>query len=168
MKPAWDSLAKEYANSDKLIVADVDCTAEGKDLCEKYGVQGFPTIKYFNPPDDEGEDYEGGRDLDALKEFAKTLGPGCARATKGNCSPEQLKELEPYLAMPEAERLAEVEKIKAAIKAAEEEHEKFVEGLQAQYEESNKKVESFKKENAPTLKLLKSAAPAKSAEKDEV
>ena len=35
MKPAWDSLAKEYANSDKLIVADVDCTAEGKDLCEK-------------------------------------------------------------------------------------------------------------------------------------
>ena len=59
MKPTWDALAQEYATSDKVVVADVDCTAEGKDLCERFGVQGFPTIKYFNPPDEEGEDYEG-------------------------------------------------------------------------------------------------------------
>ena len=49
MKPAWDSLAQEYKNSDKVVVADVDCTAEGKDLCERFGVQGFPTIKCAVP-----------------------------------------------------------------------------------------------------------------------
>lgn len=28
------------------MIADVDCTAEGKSLCDEQGVQGFPTIKY--------------------------------------------------------------------------------------------------------------------------
>merc|ERR1712087_435520 len=51
-------------------IADVDCTAAGKPLCEKYGVRGYPTIKYFNPPDEEGEDYKGGRTLADLKKFA--------------------------------------------------------------------------------------------------
>ena len=58
MKPTWDKLADEFNSGSKVLVADVDCTAGGKDLCETYGVQGFPTIKYFNPPDEEGEDYE--------------------------------------------------------------------------------------------------------------
>ena len=40
MKPDWDTLAKEYEGSSQLLIADVDCTASGKALCEKYGVQG--------------------------------------------------------------------------------------------------------------------------------
>ena len=39
------------------LVADVDCTTEGKPLCEENGVQGFPTIKWGSP--DALEDYEG-------------------------------------------------------------------------------------------------------------
>ena len=38
MKPDWDSLSSDYASSSKVIVADVDCTAGGKPLCDKYGV----------------------------------------------------------------------------------------------------------------------------------
>ena len=70
MKPAWDSLAQEYASSDKVVVADVDCTAEGKDLCERFGVQGFPTI-YFFPADDntKGVSYDGDRDVDGFVKF---------------------------------------------------------------------------------------------------
>ena len=45
MKPDWDSLASEYEGSDKVVIADVDCTAGGKPLCEKFGVKGYPTIK---------------------------------------------------------------------------------------------------------------------------
>ena len=126
MKPAWDSLAQQFANSDKVVIADVDCTAEGKDLCERFGVEGFPTIKFFNPPDEEGESYEGGRDLEELREFAKTLGPGCSPTTKENCSPEQLAELETTLAMPEAEREAELAKLKAELAEKEKAHEKAV------------------------------------------
>jgi hypothetical protein len=106
MKPAWDSLASEYADSNKVIVADVDCTAAGEPLCERFGIEGFPTIKYFNPPDEDGEVYEGGRDLGDLQEFAKTLGPGCSVASKENCTPEKLAELEAVLETPEASRNA--------------------------------------------------------------
>jgi len=155
MKPAWDSLAEEYASSDKVVVADVDCTAAGEPLCERFDVQGFPTIKYFNPPDDEGEDYDGERSLEELQKFAKTLGPGCGPDAKENCSAEQLEELEAILAAPEAVRVDELRAIKADIKAKEKEHDELLESLQAQYDASNKALEELKTSYAPRLKLLK-------------
>ena len=71
-------MAEKFKDSETVLIADVDCTGTGKDVCEKVGVEGFPTIKYYNPPDTEGEDYEGGRDEDSLEAFAKTLGPTCS------------------------------------------------------------------------------------------
>jgi len=170
MKPDWDSLAQEFASSDKVLVADVDCTAAGEPLCSKYGVEGFPTIKFFNPPDDEGEDYDGGRDLDALKEFAKTLGPGCSASTLENCSAEQKAELDAVMAMSEADRLAELTSLQESVKKMEEEHEALLKSLQASYDESNTKLEEYKKTSKPRIKLLKKAAgPAASTPpKDEV
>ena len=41
-------------------MADVDCTAAGKPLCDSNGIKGFPTIKYGDPSD--LQTYEGGRD----------------------------------------------------------------------------------------------------------
>merc|ERR1712083_352907 len=46
-KPDWDRLASEFEGDPQRLIADVDCTAAGKPLCEKYGVQGYPTIKTF-------------------------------------------------------------------------------------------------------------------------
>mmetsp|Transcript_14097 Transcript_14097/g.30713 ORF Transcript_14097/g.30713 Transcript_14097/m.30713 type:complete len:146 (+) Transcript_14097:208-645(+) len=71
MKPAWDQLGDEYAASSSVLVADVDCTAEGEELCQKYNVGGYPTIKYFVDGNMEGEDYQGGRDFDSLKSFVE-------------------------------------------------------------------------------------------------
>uniref|UniRef100_A0A7S0EQ51 Thioredoxin domain-containing protein n=1 Tax=Phaeocystis antarctica TaxID=33657 RepID=A0A7S0EQ51_9EUKA len=170
MKPAWDSLAQQFATSDKVLIGDVDCTASGKDLCERIGVEGFPTIKFFNPPDTDGEDYDGGRDEEALVEFAKTLGPGCSASTLENCSAEQKAEIEALLKLPEADLAKQLEELKATLAEKEKTHEKFVEGLQASYETSNKELEAFKKEAKPKMKLLRSAMPAKAADagKDEV
>jgi len=172
MKPDWDSLAQEYASSDKVLIADVDCTAEGEPLCGKYGVEGFPTIKFFNPPDDEGEDYDGGRDLDALKEFAKTLGPGCSASTLENCSEEQKAELDAVMAMSADDRDAELTKLKESISTMEEAHEALLKKLQAEYDESNTALEEYKKSSKPRVKLLKMAggkpAAAAAAPKDEV
>ncbi len=67
MKPAWDSLADEFDGSPSVLVADVDCTTEGKDLCSRFGVQGYPTIKSFFADGEDPQDYSGGRDLDSLK-----------------------------------------------------------------------------------------------------
>jgi len=71
MKPSWDKLIKAYAGSKTALVADVDCTADGKPLCEEHGVQGFPTIKWGDPND--LKDYNGGRSYDDFKKLAPTM-----------------------------------------------------------------------------------------------
>jgi len=169
MKPAWDSLAEKYASSDKVIVADVDCTAAGEPLCSRFNVEGFPTIKYFNPPDEEGEDYEGGRDADALTEFAATLGPGCSLTQKDNCNEEQLKELDTVMEMSEEARAAELTELTTSLKEMEKTHDALLESLQAQYQKSSDALAAAKKEAAPRIKLLKmTGAKAAADDKDEV
>jgi len=172
MKPDWDSLGSTFADSKTVLIADVDCTAAGKSLCEKHGIRGYPTIKYYNPPDEEGEDYKGGRDLPALKKFAETeLGPGCAVDTKENCSAEQLTELEKYVAMSDEERTKQLDELKSKMTAAEEAHNELLKGLQAQFKESQDSLEKLKEDSAPVIKMLKAATPkpaAAAAGKDEV
>jgi hypothetical protein len=68
MKPDWDKLIGEFKDSKTVLIADVDCTAAGKPLCDTKGVRGFPTIKYGDPND--LQDYEGGREYAALKVMA--------------------------------------------------------------------------------------------------
>jgi len=98
MKPAWDKLIEEFKDSTTSLVADVDCTAEGKELCTKYGVGGYPTIKYGDP--DDLQDYKGGRDFDQLKKFAEeNLGPQCGPKNLDLCSAEVKAKLEKFMAM---------------------------------------------------------------------
>jgi hypothetical protein len=173
MKPDWDSLGAEYKDSKTVLIADVDCTADGKPLCEKYGVRGYPTIKYFNPPDEEGEDYKGGRTLADLKKFAEAeLGPGCSVDTLENCSDAQKAELEQYIAMAAAERETMLTTLKEEMDAAQKAHEALLKTLQSQYKESQESLEKLKEASAPKIKLLKAATPSGKAAaapaKDEV
>mmetsp|Transcript_51023 Transcript_51023/g.84576 ORF Transcript_51023/g.84576 Transcript_51023/m.84576 type:complete len:177 (+) Transcript_51023:177-707(+) len=158
MKPNWDALAQEFASSSSVLIADVDCTGKGEPLCEKYGVEGFPTIKYFNPPDEEGEDYDGGRDLDELKKFAMTeLGPGCSISTLENCSAEEKEELDSVLSMTEEARSVELEELESTLKSKEGAHAALLESLQSQYDASEGALEEYKKKTKPRIKLLKKA-----------
>jgi len=171
MKPDWDSLGDKFADSPKVLIADVDCTAAGKSLCDKHGVRGYPTIKYYNPPDEEGEDYKGGRDLPALVKFVETeLGPGCSVDAKENCSAEQLSALEKYIAMDAEERKTKLEAMKKALSDAENEHNELLKKLQSTFKESQDALEKLKEDSAPTIKLLKAATPSAkpAAQKDEM
>jgi len=90
MKPAWDKLIASYTGSKTALVADVDCTSDGKPLCEEHGVQGFPTIKWGDPS--ALEDYEGGRDFGDLESFAKeNLKPLCSPKNIDLCDAEKKK-----------------------------------------------------------------------------
>ena len=170
MKPDWDTLASEFASDSKVVIADVDCTGAGEPLCERFGVEGYPTLKSFSPPDTEGEDYEGGRDYDELKAHAESLGPGCSAVTKDNCSAEQLAELEALMKTPAAELEAELQSLKSQVETATTTHDELLKSLQAQYEESEAALGKLKKDLAPRLKLLRAATakPAAAAGKDEV
>ena len=63
LKPAWAQAAKALRGKVKLLV--VDATAEPQ-LAEKYGVQGYPTIKLFGKNKRKPSSYEGARDADSL------------------------------------------------------------------------------------------------------
>ena len=67
LKPTWIDLAKQL--SGKVKVGAVDCT-EAKQTCQEYGVQGYPTIKWFGESKESPEDYQGGRDSGSLAAFA--------------------------------------------------------------------------------------------------
>jgi protein disulfide-isomerase A6 len=91
MKPAWDKLGTEFADSSSVLIGDADCTVE-TELCSDHGVKGYPTIKYF--PAGEGKagakDYGGGRDFDSLKKFTEeTLAGGCDVDDESTCDEKE-------------------------------------------------------------------------------
>jgi len=92
-------LMDEFKDSPTALVADVDCTAEGKDLCEKFEVRGYPTIKYGDVGD--LKDYNGGRSLEDLKKFAEeSLGPTCGPGENlEHCDAETKPKMEAYAKM---------------------------------------------------------------------
>merc|ERR1712216_336936 len=73
-----------------------DCTSDGQGMCQKYGVKGYPTIKYFMSGDKRGKDYQGGRDFNALRQFAEQAlnKPTCNAVTLKNCLPNELTFIE--------------------------------------------------------------------------
>merc|ERR1712098_533656 len=82
-------------DSKTALVADVDCTAEGKSLCNEVGVRGYPSIKYGDP--NNLEDYKGGRDFASLKKFAEeNLGPTCGPANLDLCDDAKKAEIEKF------------------------------------------------------------------------
>jgi len=69
LAPVYEELADAFVHAkNKVIVAKVDADGEGKPLGSKYGVTGYPTLKWFNA-DGTHEPYEGGRDFDTLASF---------------------------------------------------------------------------------------------------
>ena len=145
MKPAWDKLMKEYADSKTILIADVDCTADGKDLCEEHGIQGFPTIKYGDPS--SLEDYEGGRGFDDLKKFAaENLKPTCSPSNIDLCDDAMKKTIAEYQTM-DMKKLAElIDGKESEMKDAESEFEAEVEKLQEKYDELSKAKDAKMKE----------------------
>jgi protein disulfide-isomerase A6 len=104
MKPDWDSLMSDYEGDSSVVIGDVDCTVEAE-LCGKMGVQGYPTIKYWND-DGDAQAYQGGRDLDSLTQFVvDNLAPGCTIEDQSPCSEKQVK----YIAKWQQKSQADIE-----------------------------------------------------------
>merc|ERR1719188_125131 len=97
MKPDWDKLMEAFKGHASTLIADVDCTAGGKALCNEVGVRGYPTIKHGDPND--LQDYKGGRDYAALKKFADGLGPQCGPGKIELCDEAGKKQIEEFQAL---------------------------------------------------------------------
>ena len=170
MKPDWDKLMDAFADSATQLVADVDCTTEGKALCEANGVKGYPTIKWGDPS--ALEDYKGGRTYDALKKFADdNLKPMCSPANIDLCDDDKKAEIEKFTKMSDDELEAAIKEKDEEMAKAESDFKTFVEGLQTQYQDGMKakddKMEEIKASGLGLMKAVK-AFKGKSGGKDEL
>ncbi|CAL4895601.1 unnamed protein product [Urochloa decumbens] len=86
LAPVYENLASVFKQDDGVVIANLDADKH-TDLAEKYGVSGFPTLKFFPKGNKAGEDYDGGRDLD---DFVKFINEKCgtSRDSKGQLTSE--------------------------------------------------------------------------------
>jgi len=137
MAPDWNKLMDEFNGHETKLIADVDCTADGKPLCEQVGVRGYPTLKYGDP--DDLQDYEGGRDFASLhKHVEDKLVPMCSPKNIDLCDADKKAEIEKFQGMDKAALEALVAEETKKIETAEADFKKGVEGLQATYEKMTK------------------------------
>lgn len=123
LAPIYEKVATAYKLEKDVVIANVDAD-KYKDLAEKYGVGGFPTLKFFPKTNKAGEDYDGGRDLDDfvafINERAGTNRDGEGRLTSNAGKVPSLEALvKEFLGAAEDER-------KAVLAKFEEESEKLV------------------------------------------
>jgi hypothetical protein len=133
MAPDWETLATEFEGKSDALIAEVDCTTEGKPLCDANGVRGFPTLKWGDAS--ALEDYSGGRTLDALSAFAKdNLKPICSPSNLDLCDDDKKAEIEALMAKSEEELATAITAEEKKLDEAEEEFKAAVEQLQKTYE----------------------------------
>merc|ERR1712193_76794 len=77
LAPTWDKLGEKYKDSETVVIAKMDSTANE---LEDVKVQGFPTIKLFKKGDNKVIDYNGERTLDGLVKFIESDGVDGAAA----------------------------------------------------------------------------------------
>lgn len=69
LAPVYEDLAGVFAHAkDKVQIAKVDADAQ-RDLGKRFGVQGFPTLKFFDGKSDKPIEYTSGRDIQSLSDF---------------------------------------------------------------------------------------------------
>ena len=160
----------DFKGSPSALVADVDCTAEGKPLCDTHGVQGFPTIKWGDPSD--LQDYSGGRDFDSLKKFAdENLKPMCSPTNIDLCDEAKKKEIKKFQDLSADELQNMIDNEEKKLEDAEANFKAEVEKLQATYEKlmADKQAteDEIKNSGLGLMKSVRAAAKAKDS-KDEL
>jgi len=71
LAPEYEMAGQAFANSKETVIAKVDADKH-KDLGSRFGVKGFPTLKYFpkgTSSNKEPEEYNGGRTADDIISF---------------------------------------------------------------------------------------------------
>ena len=68
LAPKYEEVGKAFAGERNVLVAKVDAT-EHPELATRFGVQGYPTLKFFPAGSSEPIDYDGEREVSDLVSF---------------------------------------------------------------------------------------------------
>jgi len=151
----------------KALIADVDCTLDNaKNLCSKYGVQGYPTIKYFSASTgDSGEKYEEAREYNALKKFTKKMSKDpCEVATLANCNKKEKAFIEEIASYDDAKLKSEFDTLSGALDELKTKHKDLADLFEKQkdeamatmklQEEAQKELDKASKASQYKIKIL--------------
>jgi protein disulfide-isomerase A6 len=70
LTPKYEIVARTYANEPNIVIAKMDADDSlNRPVGTKYGVSGFPTIKFFPKGNKDGEEYSAGREVDDFVKF---------------------------------------------------------------------------------------------------
>jgi len=85
LAPDYEKVAAAFANEPNVVIAKIDADKH-KISGGKYGVTGFPTIKFFGKNSKDGEAYESARDVQAFVDYINEKA-GTTRDAKGRLAP---------------------------------------------------------------------------------
>ncbi|CAL1398715.1 unnamed protein product [Linum trigynum] len=80
LAPTYEKVATAFKSEGDVVIANLDAD-KYKDYAEKYGVSGYPTLKFFPKGNKAGEDYDGGRDLE---DFVTFINEKCGTSRDAN------------------------------------------------------------------------------------
>tara|TARA_B100001989_G_C24549475_1_gene473281 strand:+ start:4587 stop:5243 length:657 start_codon:yes stop_codon:yes gene_type:complete len=150
LKPDWDLLGDSGPKN--VIIGDVDCTDNGKLLCDKYGVKGYPTLKRFWKK--TNEDYSGERSYEALKKYVDTLKPLCGPENLDYCSEKQKKTISVIGKMTQTQLDTKLKVLNKEIEDADKDHQELLKSLQSTFKESSEKLDVLKKEKNSEISII--------------
>ncbi|CAM6056320.1 unnamed protein product [Sphagnum tenellum] len=132
LAPVYEKVAAAYKAEKDVVVADAH-----SGLGERYGVTGYPTLKFFPKNNKDGEDYDADRTLAAFVDFLNEKA-GTSRTTTGTLNDDagkvsSLDEILPDFLSAKPEQQSDI------LKKVEEEASKL-EGADAGYGEVHLKV----------------------------
>jgi protein disulfide-isomerase A6 len=81
LAPEYEIVADAFAKTSDVVIAKVDCDAN-KDLGGRFGIKGYPTLKFFPKGSTTPEDYQGGREANDIIEFVNKKTGSRAKVNK--------------------------------------------------------------------------------------
>jgi protein disulfide-isomerase A6 len=169
LKPDWEKLGIA-SDCSKALIGRIDCDDQSNaEICARYEIQGYPTLKYFGSGDSDGDDYESGRDLPSLTKFVaeELLAPMCSVGNESQCDDEQIALLTEYAKLSGSEVTEKLDEYERLLDKATEDLETLIQDLTQKYEEGLEMSKTIKTEVKKKKKLLKQFTKA-SEEKTEL
>lgn len=76
LAPKYEKLAAVFAGESEVLIGKVDATEE-EGLASRYGVSGYPTLKFFPAGSSEPEPYDDHRELESMVHFINSKTGEC-------------------------------------------------------------------------------------------
>jgi hypothetical protein len=169
----WEKLAELWDGHEVGLIAEVDCTGEGRMICDEHGIRSTPTLGWGDPTANRLTEYHHyDTDFKTLDKYAtENLRRVCSPANIDLCDDERKSFIERFMNLSDELLDEMVESEESDIKKAEAEYDEAVSRLQAEHAklqaEKEFKLQEIRNTHLGLLKSVK-AHIEKLAAKDEL